>query len=311
MMLLPLPLLTLGFAVLASASAVPQSDVFHEKRDDHLTQVLTKRDRLASDVVLPMRIVLTQSSPDEAHQWLIEAAHPDSANYEKSWSQDDVIDRFTPSDETVNSVLDWVHSSGISPERITHSDDKQWLGFDASTEEAEQLVNAEYHVYEAADGELSAGCDAYHIPNHLRDHIDYITPGVKGVTVAKGNLRREDRSTAHMGCKVPGCFRHSTTEAPQKRKDRSPGHMGCSTPGCFRHSTTEAHQSRSTGHMGCSTPGCFRHTVAETPQKRKDRSPGHMGCSTPGCFRHSTTEAHQSRSTGHMGCSTPGCFRHN
>jgi len=39
-------------------------------------------------------------------------------------------------------------NSGIAEQRITHSDNKAWLAFDATAEEAEGLLHTEYHGYE-------------------------------------------------------------------------------------------------------------------------------------------------------------------
>lgn len=69
---------------------------------------------------------------------------------------------FAPSEETVAIVREWLVLSGISVERITNSDNKAWLAFDATTEEAEALLHAEYHEYEhATTGNAAASCDAY------------------------------------------------------------------------------------------------------------------------------------------------------
>jgi len=69
---------------------------------------------------------------------------------------------FAPSEKTVAAAWEWLVSSGISAERITHSDNKAWLAFDATTEEAEALLHAEYHKYEhASTGNVAAACDAY------------------------------------------------------------------------------------------------------------------------------------------------------
>jgi hypothetical protein len=69
---------------------------------------------------------------------------------------------FAPSEKTVAIVREWLVSSGISAERITHSDNQGWLAFDATTEETEALLHAEYHEYEhAPTGNVAAACDVY------------------------------------------------------------------------------------------------------------------------------------------------------
>lgn len=62
-------------------------------------------------------------------------------------TSDEVIKMFAPSEKTVTMVREWLVSSGISPKRITHSDNKGWLAFDATAEEAENLLHTKYHEY--------------------------------------------------------------------------------------------------------------------------------------------------------------------
>lgn len=43
-----------------------------------------------------------------------------------------------------------------------------------------ELFRTEIHEYEHQEsGHLRLGCDEYHVPAYLSEHIDYITPGVK------------------------------------------------------------------------------------------------------------------------------------
>lgn len=120
------------------------------------------------------------------------SSHPDSSSYGKHWTSDEVITAFQPSEETVNAVRDWLVShGGISNSRITHSDNKAWLAFDATTEEAENLLHAEYHEFShKSTGNTMVACDQYHVPKAIQGHIDYITPGVKGVNVGPRLAKR-------------------------------------------------------------------------------------------------------------------------
>jgi tripeptidyl-peptidase-1 len=66
------------------------------------------------------------------------------------------------SDETVNAVKSWLTSAGISDKRIKHSDSLGWLKFDATVDEAEELLNAKYHVWEHSEtGQPHVACDEY------------------------------------------------------------------------------------------------------------------------------------------------------
>jgi hypothetical protein len=56
----------------------------------------------------------------------------------------------------------------------------QWLQFDARVSEVEGLLIADYFFFEhAGTGSHNIACDEYHLPAHIQDHIDYITPGIR------------------------------------------------------------------------------------------------------------------------------------
>jgi tripeptidyl-peptidase-1 len=133
----------LGWAAvvgLATAAAVPKDHIVHEKRDVPRSNVK----RMESNVRLPIRVGLKSNKNAEAlaERWLMDAAHPQSEKYGKHWTQDDVISAFAPTKETVDAVAHWlIEAGGIAKERITHTDNKAWLAFDATVEEAEALLH--------------------------------------------------------------------------------------------------------------------------------------------------------------------------
>ncbi|KAL9108243.1 MAG: hypothetical protein Q9227_006981 [Pyrenula ochraceoflavens] len=100
---------------------------------------------------------------------------------------------FAPHEDSVNAVREWLTSSGgIAKSRITHSDNKGWLAFDATVEEVEALIKAEYHQYEQpSNGKTFAACDQYHLPQHIREHVDYITPAVKAIRMKTSIQKRQ------------------------------------------------------------------------------------------------------------------------
>ncbi|KAI9688708.1 MAG: hypothetical protein M1822_001065 [Bathelium mastoideum] len=161
------------------SSYTPTSHAVHEERADSSGK-WTKRDRVHPDSVLPMRIGLTFSNLDKAHDALMEISNPRSENFGKHWTPEEVIDALQPSKETTQAVRDWLTSNGISDSRITHSDNRGWFAFDATNEEAERLLYTQFYEFEHGDsGNIQPACDRYHIPAKLQKHIDYITPGVK------------------------------------------------------------------------------------------------------------------------------------
>jgi tripeptidyl-peptidase-1 len=107
------------------------------------------------------------------------SAHPESSNYGNHYSAEEVRDLFAPAKDTVDATRNWLEAAGIHVDRISVSANKQWLQFDATTSEAEELLKTKYHIYEHVGGKSTIGCDEYSIPEHVRPHIDYVTPGIK------------------------------------------------------------------------------------------------------------------------------------
>ena len=160
----------------AAARGIPAGHILHERRGLDGARGWVKRDRVAGHIQLPVRIGLQQNHDalEKAHDWLMDVSHPASKNYGQHWTQDEVNEAFSPTDDTVAAVKQWLKTAGaISGDRITHTDNKAWLAFDASTEDMEKLLHAEFHEHQhTVSGESIISCNEYHIPAHLRDHID-------------------------------------------------------------------------------------------------------------------------------------------
>ncbi|MCJ1310955.1 hypothetical protein MMC25_004624 [Agyrium rufum] len=188
-------------ALTAAALAAPSDKHYtlHEKRHV-LPARWTKRDRVSSDSILPMRIGLKQANLDKGYDYLMDVSHPDSANYGKHWTPEQIVDMFKPAEETIETVRNWLIAAGIDARRITHSDNKGWLAFDATTEEAESLLQTEYHHYEHAEkGMKQKACEEYHLPKHVQEHVDYVTPGIKLVAPIKRGTRSSEKRAISRG----------------------------------------------------------------------------------------------------------------
>ena len=175
--------LAVAFVGTASALAVPHNHVVHERR--HLPHPQINK-RMESRVVLPMRVGLKQNEAalEASEGWLMEVSHPGSAKYGQHWTSEEVISTFSPPKERVETVTSWLIESGIERERITHSQNKGWLAFDATVEEAERLLHTEYYHDGVQEEQGSrVGCNEYHLPKHVQEHVDYVTPGVKGTVM--------------------------------------------------------------------------------------------------------------------------------
>ena len=108
---------------------------------------------------------------------------------------------------SVDAVREWLQGSGIHMDRISQSINKQWIQFEASVAEVEELINTEYYHYEHYQtGKTNVGCDEYSVPTHLQEHIDYITPGLKLLTpsVPREPEKRKELEKRIFGVTAPG-----------------------------------------------------------------------------------------------------------
>lgn len=105
--ILRVSLLALG----CSAVPMPATHVLHEKREAALRH-WEKRSKVDPEVLLPVRVGLTQSSLDHGAALLTEVSTPGSPRYGQYYSPEEVHRIFAPSDEAVAVVSEWLYSSG-------------------------------------------------------------------------------------------------------------------------------------------------------------------------------------------------------
>ena len=144
----------LGVALAAPSPRSPH--VLHEKRAIELLDWVPVG-RLDSNKVLPMRFGLAQQNLHRVEELLMEVSHPESPSYGKHYTAAEIVDTFAPSDETITAVTNWLVDSGFAPNRLRLSANKGWISLDATTSEMEDLLKAEYHVYNHVNGDQQFG----------------------------------------------------------------------------------------------------------------------------------------------------------
>lgn len=169
------------YATTSLGAAVSQRSphVEHERRSFSLeNRGWRLARRLEPEAVLPLRIGLTQPNLHTLEDVLMEVSHPESPSYGQHWTPHQIMEYFQPTRETMDAVVDWLTSSGISKERLRLSKSRGWIEVTASVGEVEELLNTEYHVWEDGDGLERVGCDAYSVPEHVQPHVDIIKPTI-------------------------------------------------------------------------------------------------------------------------------------
>lgn len=132
----------------------------------------------AADLTLVVRIGLAQRNLHRAEEYLLDVSHPDSPNYGRHWTLEQVRATFAPAATSEAVVKKWLVSSGIDGARLGALP-SGWLTFNATVRELEALLHTKYHTFKhASTGIGYVACDDYSLPVDLRPHIDFITPTV-------------------------------------------------------------------------------------------------------------------------------------
>lgn len=138
--------------------------VQHERRHFPPTG-WTKRSRLSADLALPLRIALKQSNLHSLEPHLLSVSTPGQPDYGKHWSHAKIAEMFKPSPDSVNAVWEWLVKGGVEKEGIGRSQSLGWLSFNASVGMAEELLGAEYWLWEHGDsGQGHVACEEYSVP---------------------------------------------------------------------------------------------------------------------------------------------------
>lgn len=198
-------------ALVLACTAAPTSGRYnlHEKRDGQ-PHAWQKRHRAVADQVLPIRIALKQRNLDNAASYIYDVADPNSPNFGKHWSAEKVANTFSPHPETKDSVMNWLVESGIDRSRLSLSTGHNWVQFDGTVQEAEQLFSTEYwHYQHTTSGGLRLACDHYSLPEHIQQHVDFAMPtvqldGLKPVANVDRNLMARIPGGATLGSRPCG-----------------------------------------------------------------------------------------------------------
>lgn len=170
-----------GLAAIVSAAPRPGNvnHVQHEKRNGEPHQ-WNKRERALRDEVLPVRIGLKQRNLEHVARFVSDVADPDSRNFGRHWSAEKVANTFAPHQSTKDAVMDWLADAGIHPSRVSLAKGHNWVEFDGTVAEAENLFKTEYWYYKHKEsGGHRVACDEYSLPQHVQEHIDFVMPTIQ------------------------------------------------------------------------------------------------------------------------------------
>lgn len=190
-----------------------------------------------------MRIGLAQQELHRTGDFLHKISHPNSPDYGKHWTAEQVADTFASSNNTVTAVKEWLMQNDIAADRISHHRNN-WLEVEITTKDAERLLQSEYFVHmNEADRRLKAACHEYYIPKVLQGHVDIITPTVHFDTNIERRAKRKEQRSASKNRQEGACgYAPAFTPCPTCPPGTNPGdpktYLGdCAnkvTPACVR-----------------------------------------------------------------------------
>ncbi len=199
--------LTVSFVLFAvTASCLGSSPLVRHEPRRALPPHWEQSRRAPAASILPLRIGLAQSNLDRIEELLLDVSHPESQNYGNHWSAAKVAETFRPSVETIDAVRGWLKQEGIDQSRIRLSQSGGWIEANVSVTEAEQLLKTEYHVYNhvKAGVEHVACASGYHVPEHLSQYVDIITPTIHFDGIPNGQRTSMRKREVSIPSKRPG-----------------------------------------------------------------------------------------------------------
>jgi tripeptidyl-peptidase I len=140
---------------------------------------------------MPVKIAIRQRNLEHGHDMLMDISDPASPNFGKHMTSKEVADFFSPARESIIAIREWLAGAGIGTDRHTISTSRSWIKFDASVEELEELIQAEYYTFTHKEtNQEHVACDEYHVPYTVHPHIDFITPTIRMAGVLKKRVTR-------------------------------------------------------------------------------------------------------------------------
>ncbi|KAJ7628119.1 subtilisin-like protein [Mycena rosella] len=157
---------------------------FHERRDAPPSGY-TSLGPVSLNQTLTLRFALTQGNITGLEQRLLQISSPSHPDYGKWLSKDEVNAHVTPTQETVDAVLQFLTFNNLTASTATSAGDV--LSVELSAEQANALFTADFHIFQSSEsGTNIVRTISYSMPSSLQDHVKYVHPTVLFPTTADG-----------------------------------------------------------------------------------------------------------------------------
>ncbi|KAK2628993.1 hypothetical protein QTJ16_002096 [Diplocarpon rosae] len=174
-MLGPSLLLSVAFAAQAVFGSPIRSRSAYSVKETHtVPREWSQIDQAPKNHMLHLQIGLKQNRFDELERKLHEVSDPSHLRYGKHLSFEEVNDLIRPSDETLDSVQEWLSDNDIPVSGFSPA--KDWINVHIDVESAERLLGANYSLYKHEDGSQLVRTSEWSLPVHLHEMVDTIQP---------------------------------------------------------------------------------------------------------------------------------------
>ncbi|KAJ7129263.1 peptidase S8/S53 domain-containing protein [Mycena epipterygia] len=168
------------FAVFLLATlsvAVPMAfDALRVKEIVSAPQGWTRLGRSPFDYSIRLRIAIFQQNFTGLENLLYEISDPEHSRYGAHMSKEEVEKFVSPSPMSLALVDGWLASYGIRESSLVRSPAKDWVSVTVSIRLAEQLLGADYYLWQHTSGEILVRATSYSLPQRLFDHVELIQP---------------------------------------------------------------------------------------------------------------------------------------
>jgi tripeptidyl-peptidase-1 len=181
----------------------------------------------------------------------MDISDPTSEKFGKHWTPEQVHEFFSPSEDTVQEVREWLSSYGIDKHRHKVAPSRGHVQFHASVDEVEALLGTQYDIWEnTGTGKMSISCDEYHVSPEIQKHIDFVTPTIGLDPSASHSLARR---TQKRGVGSNRSLAHGSERGPVMKKPAVAGQTSCwelASPQCIKDLYQIADPSENTTQPG-------------------------------------------------------------
>jgi len=136
-----------------------------------------KGPRLDPFAPIQLRVSLAPSETHGGEEKLLALSDPGNPDFGRYLTSNEVVASFSPGPHVVGNVTAWIQDAGIPTTKIRRTPCGGHIFVEATAEEAEKLLNAEYHHYtHKRTGRVHVGCEHYSVRENVQSLIEFVTP---------------------------------------------------------------------------------------------------------------------------------------